>query len=275
MPRGRQPARAGRGVRVGRAGARHLLRPDGDVRAARRRGRGLRAPRVRPRLRRCHATPARCSTASGAGRARAGVDEPRRPRHRACRRASARSASSEGAPFAVIADDHRRYLRPEFHPEVVHTPHGAQLLRNFTHAVAGLLRRLDDGRLPRRRDRAHPRAGRVGARDLRPVRRRRFLGRRGADPRGDRRSAHLHLRRSRPAARRRGGGGGAAPSATASTSAWCTATPPTCSSARWPASPIPKPSARPSAGCSSRCSRRRRRSSAAPTSSRRARCIPT
>jgi GMP synthase (glutamine-hydrolysing) len=25
-----------------------------------------------------------------------------------------------------------------FHPEVVHTPHGAQLLRNFTHGVAGL-----------------------------------------------------------------------------------------------------------------------------------------
>ena len=26
----------------------------------------------------------------------------------------------------------------QFHPEVVHTPHGAQLLRNFTHGVAGL-----------------------------------------------------------------------------------------------------------------------------------------
>ncbi|HET9018942.1 MAG TPA: glutamine-hydrolyzing GMP synthase, partial [Acetobacteraceae bacterium] len=47
-------------------------------------------------------------------------------------------AVSEGAPFAAIADDNRRYYGLQFHPEVMHTPHGAQLLRNFTHAVAGL-----------------------------------------------------------------------------------------------------------------------------------------
>ncbi len=46
-------------------------------------------------------------------------------------------AVSEGAPFAVIADDKRRFYGVMFHPEVVHTPHGAQLLRNFTHGVAG------------------------------------------------------------------------------------------------------------------------------------------
>jgi GMP synthase (glutamine-hydrolysing) len=44
---------------------------------------------------------------------------------------------SEGAPFAVIADDARRFYGLMFHPEVVHTPHGAQLLRNFTHGIAG------------------------------------------------------------------------------------------------------------------------------------------
>ncbi len=44
---------------------------------------------------------------------------------------------SEGAPFAAIADDHRRFYGLQFHPEVVHTPHGAALLRNFTHAVSG------------------------------------------------------------------------------------------------------------------------------------------
>ena len=47
-------------------------------------------------------------------------------------------AVSEGAPYAVIADDTRRFYGLMFHPEVVHTPHGAQLLRNFTHKVCGL-----------------------------------------------------------------------------------------------------------------------------------------
>jgi len=47
-------------------------------------------------------------------------------------------AVSEGAPFAVLADDARHFYGLMFHPEVVHTPHGAQLLRNFTHNVCGL-----------------------------------------------------------------------------------------------------------------------------------------
>ena len=48
-----------------------------------------------------------------------------------------RVAISDGAPFAVIADDKRRYYGVMFHPEVVHTPQGAALIRNFTHRVAG------------------------------------------------------------------------------------------------------------------------------------------
>ncbi|MBI4967828.1 MAG: glutamine-hydrolyzing GMP synthase [Rhodospirillales bacterium] len=47
-------------------------------------------------------------------------------------------ATSEGAPYAAIADDRRRYYAVQFHPEVVHTPHGAKLLGNFVHGVCGL-----------------------------------------------------------------------------------------------------------------------------------------
>src|SRR5436309_9565239 len=46
-------------------------------------------------------------------------------------------ASSDGAPFAAIADDERRLYGVLFHPEVMHTPQGGKLLRNFTHKVAG------------------------------------------------------------------------------------------------------------------------------------------
>ncbi len=44
-------------------------------------------------------------------------------------------AKSEGAPFAFIADTDRRFYGVQFHPEVVHTPHGKDLLRNFTHNI--------------------------------------------------------------------------------------------------------------------------------------------
>ncbi len=46
-------------------------------------------------------------------------------------------ATSEGSPFAAIADDRRHIYGVQFHPEVVHTPHGAALLANFAHRVAG------------------------------------------------------------------------------------------------------------------------------------------
>jgi len=45
--------------------------------------------------------------------------------------------TSENAPYAAIANDEKKFYAVQFHPEVVHTPHGAQLLENFTHRVAG------------------------------------------------------------------------------------------------------------------------------------------
>jgi GMP synthase (glutamine-hydrolysing) len=46
-------------------------------------------------------------------------------------------AVSEGSPFAVIADEGRRFYGIQFHPEVAHTPRGALILRNFTHRIGG------------------------------------------------------------------------------------------------------------------------------------------
>ena len=47
-------------------------------------------------------------------------------------------ASSAGAPFAVIANDEKRIYAMQFHPEVVHTPDGGKLLKNFVRHVCGL-----------------------------------------------------------------------------------------------------------------------------------------
>ena len=46
-------------------------------------------------------------------------------------------ATSDNAPFAAIANEARNYYGVQFHPEVVHTPIGANLLRQFTHKIAG------------------------------------------------------------------------------------------------------------------------------------------
>ena len=47
-------------------------------------------------------------------------------------------AASKGAPFAVTADEERRYYGLQFHPEVVHTPDGGKLIANFARHVCGL-----------------------------------------------------------------------------------------------------------------------------------------
>jgi GMP synthase (glutamine-hydrolysing) len=54
--------------------------------------------------------------------------------------------TSPNAPFAITADPSRHFYAVQFHPEVHHTPKGAQLLREFRQA-GGLQGRLDDGRL--------------------------------------------------------------------------------------------------------------------------------
>ena len=46
-------------------------------------------------------------------------------------------AASDNAPFAAISDEKRGYYGVQFHPEVMHTPDGAKLLRNFALKIAG------------------------------------------------------------------------------------------------------------------------------------------
>ncbi|MGH1420539.1 MAG: glutamine-hydrolyzing GMP synthase [Hyphomonas sp.] len=47
-------------------------------------------------------------------------------------------AKSPGAPYAIISNPEKRFYATQFHPEVVHTPAGHKMLRNFTHGIAGL-----------------------------------------------------------------------------------------------------------------------------------------
>lgn len=44
-------------------------------------------------------------------------------------------ATSDGAPYAAVADETRKFYAVQFHPEVVHTPHGAELLKNFVRKI--------------------------------------------------------------------------------------------------------------------------------------------
>jgi GMP synthase (glutamine-hydrolysing) len=46
-------------------------------------------------------------------------------------------AKAPGSPISVIADEKRKFYAAQFHLEVVHTPDGAKILRNFVRNIAG------------------------------------------------------------------------------------------------------------------------------------------
>ena len=69
-------------------------------------------------------------------------------------------AGSPATPIAAFEDDARRRYGVQFHPEVVHTPHGQQVLKNFLYEIAGITPVLDAGGRDRGAGRADPRAGR-------------------------------------------------------------------------------------------------------------------
>jgi GMP synthase (glutamine-hydrolysing) len=47
------------------------------------------------------------------------------------------SAQTGSTPYAAVADPDRRLYGIQFHPEVVHTPNGREILRNFVVGIAG------------------------------------------------------------------------------------------------------------------------------------------
>ncbi len=47
------------------------------------------------------------------------------------------TASTPDAPVAVLENDERRIWGVQFHPEVVHSPHGMRVLQSFLHDLAG------------------------------------------------------------------------------------------------------------------------------------------
>ena len=81
VPDAGSPRAPGRDLSIRRAGARHLLWPDDDGRAARRRGRERPSPRVRPRRRRGQRDEPAARGRLAAGLAASRLDEPRRPHH--------------------------------------------------------------------------------------------------------------------------------------------------------------------------------------------------
>ena len=44
-------------------------------------------------------------------------------------------AKSENAPFAAISNEKKNIYGVQFHPEVIHTPNGTKMLKNFTHQI--------------------------------------------------------------------------------------------------------------------------------------------
>ena len=175
---------------------RHLLRRAADRPAARRRRRPGHARRVRPRRADRHRRPTSTLLHDGSPAEQDvwmshfdAVTEPP-PGFVA-------TASTPDAPVAVLEDPQRRIWGVQYHPEVVHTPHGMAVLRRFVIDLAGCAADVDDGLDHRRAGRRGPRPGRRRPGDLRAQRRRRLGGRRCARPPGDRSPADVHLRRHR------------------------------------------------------------------------------
>ena len=79
------------------------------------------------------------------------------------------TAQTDSTPYAGLPAPERNLYGIQFHPEVVHTPRGRDVLRNFVVGIAGVAPDLDAGQLHRDDGRRDPRARRQPRR-ARPAR---------------------------------------------------------------------------------------------------------
>ena len=91
-------------------------------------------------------------------------------------------ASSTESPVAALEDAERGLYGIQFHPEVVHTPYGTQILESFLRDICGCdmawsAASVIEEQIARIREQVGD-----GKRDLRAVRRRRLVGGRAARP---------------------------------------------------------------------------------------------
>ena len=77
------------------------------------------------------------------------LDVARRPHRGACRPGFQTIGVSGNTPFCAVGNASRRIYGVQFHPEVVHTPRGADVLAALLFDVAGLAADVDAGRLHR------------------------------------------------------------------------------------------------------------------------------
>ena len=192
-------------VRRRRAGLRHLLRLPGDGPGARRDVARPGMQRVRPDDGHGRPIPARCSPGcppaarvwmchgDAVAAAPAGF--------------TALAATSASAPVAAFEDVDRRLAGVQWHPEVLHTEAGQQVLEHFLYDIAGCTPDWTPANIVDDAVAGHPAAGRRQAPDLRAVRRGRLRGGRGSGAAGGRQPADLRLRRPRSAAQGRGRAG--------------------------------------------------------------------
>ena len=116
-------------------------------------------------------------------------------------------ASSSASPVAAIESTERRIYGIQFHPEVVHTPYGRDILLRFLTDVCGCSRTWSAASIVDEQIARVRAAGRRWTGDLRALRGRRLLGGRAPRAPRRRRAADLRLRRPRADAKGRGRAG--------------------------------------------------------------------